>query len=88
VQTAALVDARDVARGGAQVYRIDYTLKRAGEAEPRSFWTAVALGPAPDGRGHMALYTLTAQATAAALRGEAGLAGALVGVVDSFVPPK
>jgi len=87
VQTASLVDARAAtAANGAQVYRIDYALKRAGEAAPRSFWTAVSIGPAPDGRGHAALYTLTAQVPAAALTPE--LERALIGVVDSFVPPK
>lgn len=84
VQTASLIDARPAtAPNGAQVYRIDYKLKRAGEDEPRTFYTAVALGPDPTGR-FTALYTLSATATAAAL---GGVESDLVAAVDSFCPP-
>jgi hypothetical protein len=84
VQTASLIDARAVtAANGAQVYRVDYRLKRAGEVDARTFYTALAMGPSPDGRFN-ALYTLTAQATADAL---AGVEAALLAAVDSFTPP-
>ena len=89
VQTASLLDARAVtAPNGGQVYRVDYLLKRAGEEAPRTFYTAVALGPDPNGRGFTAaLYPVTAQATAAALAGDPGLGAALAKAADSFVPP-
>ena len=89
VQTAALLDAREVtARNGSKIYRVDYLLKRAGEAEPRTLYTAVAMGPDPNGRGFTnALYTLTAQASAAALGAAPALAADLVRAVESFEPP-
>ena len=84
MQTASLLDARPAtAPNGAALYRIDYKLKRAGEDEARTFYTAVALGPDPSGR-FTALYTLTAQATGAAL---SEVEKELVAAVESFSPP-
>jgi hypothetical protein len=89
IQTASLLDARPVtAANGAKLYRVDYRLKRAGEAEPRTLYTAVALGPDPSGRGFTnSLYTLTAQASADALSRRPELEAALVKAIESFQPP-
>ena len=78
---ARLVSARKATREGADLYLIDYDVKRVNEPDFRHCYSAVAL--AFDGR-HNKLFTVTGQVAA---ESAAEWGDAVRGAVASFVPP-